>query len=149
MRRLAFVAAFSMLALFGITPAAFAQDQYEEQAEILEEQVEDPQEPLPENVVEGQVEAALEEQIEAQQGGELTPQQEAVVEQQVEAQEPAATQQPAGEVATVTEATVMGEITQPLPKSGCPAVGSPTLLLPAAALLVGAGVLGFAVLRHR
>jgi hypothetical protein len=39
------------------------------------------------------------------------------------------------------------ESTQPLPKSGGVPVGS--LLLPAAALLVGGGVLGYAVLRRR
>ena len=37
--------------------------------------------------------------------------------------------------------------TQPLPSSGGPAVGS--VLLPAAALLVGSGVLAYAVLRRR
>jgi hypothetical protein len=42
------------------------------------------------------------------------------------------------------------EGTQPLPKSGGPVIASPTaLLLPAAALLVGAGILGYAVLRRR
>jgi hypothetical protein len=40
------------------------------------------------------------------------------------------------------------EGTQPLPKSGgVPVVGS--ILLPAAALLVGGGVLGYAILRRR
>ena len=39
------------------------------------------------------------------------------------------------------------ESTQPLPKSGGVPVGS--LLLPAAALLVGGGVLGYAILRRR
>jgi hypothetical protein len=42
---------------------------------------------------------------------------------------------------------IMQESTQPLPKSGGVPVGS--LLLPAAALLVGGGVLGYAVLRRR
>jgi hypothetical protein len=149
MRKLAFLAAFSMLALFVLTPAAFAQDQYEEPAEIFEELVEDPQEPMTENVVEGEVEAALEEQVEAQQGRELTPRQEGAIEEQIEVQQPAAIQQPAWDVATITETTVMGETTQPLPKSGGPAIGSPSILLPAAALLLGAGVLGFAVLRRR
>ena len=48
-----------------------------------------------------------------------------------------------------TEMTVEMEKTQPLPKSGGPAIGSPSVLLPTAALLLGAGVLGFAVLRRR
>ena len=42
---------------------------------------------------------------------------------------------------------IMQETTQPLPKSGGVPVGS--LLLPAAALLVGGGVLGYAILRRR
>jgi hypothetical protein len=41
------------------------------------------------------------------------------------------------------------EGTQPLPKSGGAVIGSPAALLPAAALLVGAGILGYAVLRRR
>ena len=47
------------------------------------------------------------------------------------------------------EETMMMEKTmmEPLPKSGGPAVGS--VLLPAAALLVGSGVLAYAVLRRR
>ena len=46
-----------------------------------------------------------------------------------------------------TEQTTMKESTQPLPKSG----GTPasSWLLPAAALLVGSGILGYAFLRHR
>ena len=45
------------------------------------------------------------------------------------------------------EMTMEKEMTAPLPPSGGPAVG--TLLLPAAALLVGSGVLAYAVLRRR
>jgi hypothetical protein len=41
------------------------------------------------------------------------------------------------------------EGTQPLPKSGGVSVGSTSVVLPAAALLVGAGILGVAVLRRR
>jgi LPXTG cell wall anchor motif len=52
-----------------------------------------------------------------------------------------------------TEVTMEKEVqmegTQPLPKSGGVGVGSASILLPAAALLVGAGVLGVAVLRRR
>ena len=43
--------------------------------------------------------------------------------------------------------TVIDKGKEDLPKSGGPAVGS--MLLPAAALLVGSGVLAFAVLRRR
>ena len=49
----------------------------------------------------------------------------------------------------VMEQTVMMETTQPLPKSGGPLLGSASVLLPAAALLLGSGVLAFAVLRRR
>ena len=45
------------------------------------------------------------------------------------------------------EKEVQMEGTQPLPKSGGVPVGS--ILLPAAALLVGGGVIGYAVLRRR
>ena len=51
----------------------------------------------------------------------------------------------AQEMESTTE--MMMETTQPLPKSGGVPVGS--ILLPAAALLVGGGVLGYAVLRRR
>jgi hypothetical protein len=47
------------------------------------------------------------------------------------------------------EETMMMETTQPLPKSGGPAIGSTSVLLPAGALLLGSGVLAFAVLRRR
>jgi hypothetical protein len=47
------------------------------------------------------------------------------------------------------EETMMTETTQPLPKSGGPVIGSTSVLLPAAALLLGSGVLAFAVLRRR
>ena len=46
-----------------------------------------------------------------------------------------------------TEETMMMETTQPLPKSGGVTAGS--IVLPAAALLVGGGILGYAVLRRR
>jgi hypothetical protein len=45
------------------------------------------------------------------------------------------------------EVTQTKEMTAPLPPSGGPAFGS--MLLPAAALLVGSGVLAYAVLRRR
>ena len=48
-----------------------------------------------------------------------------------------------------TEETMMMETTQPLPKSGGPTIGSASVVLPAAALLVGGGILGYAVLRRR
>lgn len=54
-----------------------------------------------------------------------------------------------GEQTVMTEQTMMMETTQPLPQSGGPMVGGATVLLPAAALLLGSGVLGYAVLRRR
>ena len=51
----------------------------------------------------------------------------------------------AQEQTIMVEETMMME--KDLPKSGGPAVGS--MVLPAAALLVGSGVLAFAVLRRR
>ena len=53
------------------------------------------------------------------------------------------------EMTMVQEETMMMETTQPLPKSGGPAIGSTSVLLPAAALILGSGVLAFAVLRRR
>jgi hypothetical protein len=53
------------------------------------------------------------------------------------------------EMTMMMEETMMMETTQPLPKSGGPAIGSTSVLLPAAALLLGSGVLAFAVLRRR
>jgi len=47
------------------------------------------------------------------------------------------------------EQTVMRETTQPLPASGGMAFSDPALVLPAMALLLGSGVLGYAVLRRR
>jgi hypothetical protein len=53
----------------------------------------------------------------------------------------------------VKEATVEQQVkvegTAPLPPSGGPAIGFGAVALPAAALLLGAGVLGYAVLRRR
>ena len=47
------------------------------------------------------------------------------------------------------EQTVMRETTQPLPASGGMLISDPALVLPAVALLLGSGVLGYAVLRRR
>jgi hypothetical protein len=47
------------------------------------------------------------------------------------------------------EKEVKMEGTQPLPASGGVSLGSASVVLPAAALLLGAGVLGVAVLRRR
>jgi hypothetical protein len=44
---------------------------------------------------------------------------------------------------------IQRETTAALPASGGAVIGSPSVLLPAAALLLGTGVLGYAVLRRR
>ena len=55
----------------------------------------------------------------------------------------------AQEQTTMVEQTVRMEGTAPLPPSGGPFIGLGAVALPAAALLLGAGVLGYAVLRRR
>ena len=55
----------------------------------------------------------------------------------------------AQEQTKMVEQTMRVESTGPLPPSGGPAIGFGALALPAAALLIGAGVLGYAVLRRR
>jgi hypothetical protein len=142
-KRALYVALAALVAMLIMVPTSMAQ---EEGAEIAEEQAEDPQEPLEENIAEGQQEAAFEEQVEAQQGFELTPQQEAALEPQAELEgvEPeAAAAQPK------MEGTMIKETTSPLPKSGGIGIGGPSLLLPAIALLMGGGILGYAVVRRR
>ncbi len=62
---------------------------------------------------------------------------------------PTAMAQEQKEETMMIEETMMMETTTPLPKSGGPVLGSPSILLPAAALLLGTGVLTFAVLRRR
>lgn len=144
MRRLALLATFALVASLILVPAALAQ---EEVPEILEEQAEDPQEPLEENVAEGQVEAALEEQVEAQQGFDLTPAQEAALEPQAELQgvEPEDAGQPKGQPKMMEGKGK--EKMKETPKTGGPALGS--LLLPVGALLLSSGVVAFAVVRRR
>ena len=144
MKRVLYLALVALVAMLIMVPTSMAQEQ--EAPEIAEEQVEDPQEPLEENVAEGQQEAAFEEQVEAQQGFDLTPQQEAALEPQAELEgvEPEAAAPPKMEGTMITK-----ETTSPLPSSGGIGIGSPSVLLPAAALLLGGGILGYAVLRRR
>ena len=150
MKRVLYLALVALVAMLIMVPTSMAQEQ--EAPEIAEEQVEDPQEPLEENVAEGQQEAAFEEQVEAQQGFDLTPQQEAALEPQAELEgvEPEAAAPPLPEAQPKMEGTMMTkETTSPLPSSGGIGIGSPSVLLPAAALLLGGGILGYAVLRRR
>jgi hypothetical protein len=52
-----------------------------------------------------------------------------------------------------TEVTIEEEVkmeaTQPLPASGGPVIGAASVVLPAAALLLGTGIVGYAILRRR
>ncbi len=136
MRRLLHPIALAVLAALVLAPAALAQDQYEEEVvpEILEEQTEDPQEPAAENVAEGQREAVLEEQVEARQGADLSPQQEAALERQAEA----GNQQPKE---LPKEKGVAKKEEKGLPKTGGVSVGTLVLGLGAGALFVGGGLL--------
>ena len=145
MKRVLYLALAALVAMVIVVPTSMAQE--EAPAEIAEEQAEDPQEPIEENVAEGEREAAFEEQVEAQQGFELTPQQEAALEPQAELEgvEPEAT----AAAQPKMETTMMKEATSPLPKSGGIGIGGPSLLLPAIALVMGGSVLGYAVLRRR
>ena len=61
MRRPLYLSALAVLVTLVLAPSALAQDQYEEEAvpEIQEELTEDPQEPVAENVAEGQRETML------------------------------------------------------------------------------------------
>jgi hypothetical protein len=60
---------------------------------------------------------------------------------------PTATAQQEKEMTVEQKVKVEG--TAPLPPSGGPSIGLGAVALPAAALLIGAGVLGYAVLRRR
>ena len=146
MKRVLNFAVVALVAMLIMAPPSVAQEQ-EAAPEVAEEQAEDPQEPLEENVAEGRQEGAFEEQVEAQQGFDLTPQQEGVLEPQAEAEgaepEAAASAQPK------MESTMTKETTGPLPRSGGIGIGSPSVLLPAAALVLGMGIVGYAVLRRR
>jgi uncharacterized surface anchored protein len=147
MRRLTFLAIFALVASFILVPAALAQE--EEIPEIVEEQVEDPQESQAENVAEGQQEAAFEEQVEAQQGFDLTPAQEAALEPQAELEgvEPeVAAVPPKAEPKMMEEKGKEKEKMKEMPKTGGPGI---EMLLPAGVLLLGSGIVAFAVVRRR
>ena len=148
MRRVVSLAGFALVASLILVPAAAAQDQYEEP---IEERVE---EQIQEEVgapVEVEIPEASEEQLEQIEQKTGEPIQADVGEPIEEAIRQKAQQ--AGEPVEVT----VGELPPPqmiqkekakeVPKTGGPALGS--LLLPGAVLLVGSGVLAFAVLRRK
>lgn len=162
MRRFVILAVLGLLAVsFAFAAVAAAQEEGQQQEifenEIAEEQAEDPQEPAAENALEGQLEGQVEQQVEAAQGGaNLTPEVEAAIDQQSENQAPRNVQvQEQAEATFVTpegkgaEATVERSIATgaPLPESGGPL--NPSLLLPTAALLLGSGLLTYAILHRR
>ena len=148
MRKMALLAVFALVASLIFAPAAAAQDQYEEP---IEEQVEGQIEEEAGVPVEVELPEASEEQLEQveQKTGEQI---------QVDVGEPIeeGIRQKAQQTGEPVEVTV-GEVPPPkmiqkekakeVPKTGGPALGS--LFLPAAVLLVGSGVLAFAVLRRR
>src|SRR5215204_6534570 len=143
MRRLAFLTAFSMMALFVFAPAAVAQDDLEQevQEEIVEEVAEiepaEPVEPLEEEVAEAKEEAVLEKQF----GEEKV---------EVEDQKviPKAAPPPPPKAAPPPPPKAKAEKAKEMPKTGGMSVGS--ALLPAAGLLlVGSGVMVLAALRRR
>src|SRR5215217_2116296 len=143
MRRLAFLTAFSMMALFVFAPAAVAQDDLEQevQEEIVEEIAEiepaEPVEPLEEEVAEAKEEAVLEKQF----GEEKV---------EVEDQKviPKAAPPPPPKAAPPPPPKAKAEKAKEMPKTGGMSVGS--ALLPAAGLLlVGSGVMVLAALRRK
>jgi uncharacterized surface anchored protein len=139
MRRLAFLAAFSMMALFVFAPAAVAQDEVQEEfvEEVAEIEPAEPVEPLEEEAVEAQQEAAAEQQF----GEEKV---------EVEDQKaiPKAAPPPPPKAAPPPPPKAKAEKAKEMPKTGGVSVAS--ALLPAAGLLlVGSGVIVLAALRRR
>ena len=166
MRRLLFLAGFALVASLVFATAVVAQEDtpQEEQMESMESQgEEDPgilapgpvgetEEAFGEpEVIETPVEEAVEEPVEEAIGADAPePKAEEAVEEKAQEQVPVigeAKAEKAGEAKVVSaEATIPGGYA-PLPKAGGPMVGS--ILLPAAVLLLGSGLLAYAVLRRR
>ena len=160
MKRLVVLAAFALVASFVFAAVAVAEQAPEEQpVEEAEGQVEEAagQEEVLETPAEEAAEEPVEEAVGADQGE--VPAEESFEEQAEQSAEgqvettvtdeeviTAATVE-APSVAQPEETMMMGGSTQPLPKSG--GLGAGSILLPAAALLLGSGILAFAVLRRR
>jgi uncharacterized surface anchored protein len=131
MRRLAFLAAFSMMALFVFAPAAVAQDEVQEEfvEEVAEIEPAEPVEPLEEEAVEAQQEAAAEQQF---------------GEEKVEVED----QKVIPKAAPPPPPKAKAEKAKEMPKTG--GVSLTSALLPAAGLLlVGSGVMVLAAMRRR
>ncbi len=130
MKRSLYLPIAALMTLLILAPAAVAQDEEVEEAAGQPEEIETP------------AEEAAEEPVEEALGIDIAeePQEEAV-------------EEAAQEGAAVIEQTieVEREATVPLPPSGGPGIGGgPAVILPAAAaLLLGSGVLAYAILRRR
>ncbi len=150
-KKLLYLVAAALVAMLVLTPFALAQGEEVEEVAGGEEVIETP------------VEEAAEEPIEEAAGIDVaeTPAEEAVEEA---AQEAVQQEQPVGEATVETEAVtpqgeamqkaeatvIVPEGTAPLPASGGPGIGGSAAVLPAAAaLLLGSGVLAYAVLHRR
>ena len=138
MRRLAFLTAFSMMALFVFAPAAVAQEVEQELVEeVAEIEPAEPVEPLEEEVAEAKAEQKAEEQF-GEEKVEVEDQQVIPKAAPAPPPPPKAAPPPPPKDAKAKE----------MPKTGGMSVGS--ALLPAAGLLLlGSSVLVFAAVRRR
>ncbi len=147
MRRLAFLAAFSMMALFVFAPAAVAQDEVQEEfvEEVAEIEPAEPVEPLEEEAVEAQQEAAAEQQF-GEEKVEVEDQK--AIPKAAPPPPPKAAPPPPPKAAPPPPPKAKAEKAKEMPKTGGMSVAS--ALLPAAGLLlVGSGVIVLAALRRR
>jgi uncharacterized surface anchored protein len=147
MRRLAFLAAFSMMALFVFAPAAVAQDEVQEEfvEEVAEIEPAEPVEPLEEEAVEAQQEAAAEQQF-GEEKVEVEDQK--VIPKAAPPPPPKAAPPPPPKAAPPPPPKAKAEKAKEMPKTG--GVSLTSALLPAAGLLlVGSGVMVLAALRRR
>ena len=147
MRRLAFLAAFSMMALFVFAPAAVAQDEVQEEfvEEVAEIEPAEPVEPLEEEAVEAQQEAAAEQQF-GEEKVEVEDQK--VIPKAAPPPPPKAAPPPPPKAAPPPPPKAKAEKAKEMPKTGGVSVAA--ALLPAAGLLlVGSGVMVLAALRRR
>lgn len=152
MRRFLFVVGFALVAsLIFATTAVAAQDV--EPGKVVDPASETEELFGQQEVIETPVEEAIEEPVEEAIGADQPePKAEEAIEEQAQQQVGVtgeATAVPQGEQGKAiikVEETIPGTA-GPLPKSGGPGTGS--LLLPVAALLLGSGILAYAVMRRR
>ena len=146
MRRLAFLTAFSMMALCVFAPAAVAQEVEEEIVEeVAEIEPAEPVEPLEEEVAEAKEEAVLEKQVGEEK---VEVEDQMVIPKAAPPPPPKAAPPPPPKAAPPPPPKAKAEKAKEMPKTGGMSVGS--ALLPAAGLLlVGSGVIVLAALRRR